>query len=124
MLFLLLLFLSVQTARANYRHYFLDNADICGLSTGKTRLKIGTGAVRFELSGPSTAIAPFYKYKQQKCEIDVEAPPGFGIIAYIEDMHMRKSSKGKPKNIQLEIPFRHEASFRRFLCRLHSVRPG
>jgi hypothetical protein len=61
---------------ANYRHFHVDNADIC--NTGKIvaskTLELGTGAALFELQSPSTDFQPNYRNKAKRCEIHIRAP--------------------------------------------------
>lgn len=81
---------------ANYRHYYVDNKDICPESkylgsTTKT-VEIGTGAAIFELSKPSISFQPSRRNKARQCTILIKVPQGFGIMAYIEQGHLRKST--------------------------------
>ena len=54
-------------------------------------IEIGQGAAIFELKNPSKRLQPSYRNKRKQCEIKVKVPQNYGITAYIEEMHMRKS---------------------------------
>lgn len=58
------------SALAKYRHFHVDNTDICNtginlgpkLGLGETKtLNIGTGAAIFQLKSPSTSFQPEYR---------------------------------------------------------------
>ena len=65
----------------NYRHYYIENTDICSDNNdGKTGvLNIGTGAVILQLDNP-LKIQHEYHNKLRRCEIHLKAPPHFGIM--------------------------------------------
>ena len=95
----LVLLLSVALApsptASNYRHFHVDNADIC--NTGKLlkskTLQLGTGAALLELRQPSQAFQPNYRNKAKVCEIHVRAPENHGLLVYIEEMNLRKDRR-------------------------------
>ncbi len=87
-----LIFLLAVTVSADYRHFHLDNADICNSESSKP-LDIGSGAVILQLDSPSRSFQPSYK-KSKQCEVRIKAPgdPPHGLLAYVEQMNLRRSS--------------------------------
>ena len=92
---LLCLTLAPSPSASNYRHFHVDNADIC--NTGKLlkskTLQLGTGAALFELRQPSQAFQPNYRNKNKICEIHLRAPEGHGLLVYIEEMNLREDRR-------------------------------
>ena len=66
---------------ASYRHYHIENTDICNNNNdGKTGvLDIGTGAVILQLDNP-LKIQPDYHNKIKSCQIHLKAPLHFGLM--------------------------------------------
>ena len=95
----LALLLSVALApyptASNYRHFHVDNADIC--NTGKLlkskTLQLGTGAALLELRQPSQAFQPNYRNKNKICEIHMRAPENHGLLVYVEEMNLREDRR-------------------------------
>lgn len=108
---LMLAFL-IGESRASYRHLHIDSGDMCSerFPNRHKRVSIGTGAIILQLSKPRIA---FHSSKESSklCEIHVEAPEGFGILAYIEDAYLRlnKSDESCKDYIQFgqddSVPF-------------------
>ena len=63
------------------------------LSTSFDGIEIGEGAAIFELKNPSKRLQPEYRNKRRECKIRIKAPEKYGIIAYVEEMNMRNSTK-------------------------------
>ena len=86
---------TTDSTTAAYRQFHVDNADIC--NTGKLvktkTLQLGTGAALLQLSSPSTSFQPNYRNKAKRCEIHIRAPADHGLLAYVEEMNMRRSSR-------------------------------
>ncbi len=68
------LLLLLPSSCANYRHFHLDNADICNsgkLGEESNSLVIGSGAAIIQLQSPSTKFQPDYN-KAKRCEIRIK----------------------------------------------------
>ena len=63
------------------------------LKPSKDGIEIGEGAAILELKNPSKRLQPNWRNKIQECEILIKASDEFGIIAYVEEMSMRKHAK-------------------------------
>ena len=88
------MFLSfLSLIHASYRHLPIDSADLCAerFPNRHKRISIGTGAIILTLSKPRIAFHP-KQDRAKLCEIHVEAPSGFGILAYVEEAYLRKNS--------------------------------
>lgn len=85
----------VSPILGSYRQFHVDNADLC--NTGqflKTKtLDLGSGAAILKLQHPSISFQPNYHNKAKRCEIHVRASENFGLMAYVEEMHLRQSTK-------------------------------
>ena len=86
-LFLFMLLLNVNVASANYRHFHIENTDICNDRKTGT-LEIGTGAVILQLDNP-LKIQHEYDNKGRRCEINLKAPPHFGIMVRFSQTSLR-----------------------------------
>ena len=56
-------------------------------------IEVGEGAAILELKNPSKQLQSSYRNKLKECEIKFQAPTGYGIIAYIEQMNMRRHDR-------------------------------
>ena len=93
----------VTAVAANYRHFYIENADVCRVqksllssaTSSSKKLSIGSGATIFTLRSPSSTFQPNYgRSKAKRCEIHIKAPDsGYGLMAYVEEMHMRRSTR-------------------------------
>jgi len=72
------IFFLFSTVSGNYRHFHIENTDICNDRKTGT-LEIGTGAVILQLDNP-LKIQHEYDNKGRGCEINLKAPPHFGIM--------------------------------------------
>jgi hypothetical protein len=81
---------------ASYRYMPIDTADMCSekFPNQHKKISIGTGAIILELSKPRIA---FHSSRERSklCEIHVNAPDGFGILAFVEDAYLRQNSSDK-----------------------------
>ena len=73
LLSLIVIYPNIDIVSGNYRHYHIENADIC------KSVEIGTGAMILQLDNP-LKIQPDYDNKGRNCEINLKAPPHFGIM--------------------------------------------
>ena len=95
--FLLLATYLATLTSGSYRHFHVDNADLC--NTGKLKLSrtktlsLGSGAAILQLNAPSRTFQPNFYNKAKRCEIHVRAPDNHGLMAHVEEMHLRKSTR-------------------------------
>jgi len=94
----------LQLGSCTYRSIHISNADVCNRKTKfpsfqtafqtDKELDVGEGAIIFQLANPSSALQKNIRDKREICEIQIEAPDDdYGIMAYVEVMHMRQSTK-------------------------------
>lgn len=102
-LFGLLTFITyIHNVDCNYRSFSVNNVDVCrgrkksiGIETilNTAGIEVGEGAAILELKNPSKQLQSSYRNKLKECEIKFQAPTGYGIIAYIEQMNMRRHDR-------------------------------
>ena len=92
-------FLWVHLGSCTYRFIHISNTDVCNrkaklpFQSKEKELTVGEGAILLQLKSPSIAMQKNYRNQREVCEIQIEAPANHGIMAYVEEMHMRKSTK-------------------------------
>lgn len=83
----LLLVLVVPLVAANYRKFGFHNHDLCSRDEKGKSLQLGAGAALLTLDNPSPSM------QNSKCSVKIVADQGFGLMVYIEDMHLRTRSE-------------------------------
>ena len=86
---------------SSYRHYYVDNADVCSGSDNPASepkvLDLGEGAAIISLKSPSQRLQPEYRNKAVRCKIHLKVPEeqkgSLGLMAYVEEMHLRQNSR-------------------------------
>jgi len=83
----LLLILVVPLVAGNYRKFGFHNHDLCSKDEKGRSLQLGAGAALLTLDSSNPSM------QNSKCSVKIEADEGFGLMVYIEDMHLRTRSE-------------------------------
>jgi len=73
--------------QANYRKFGFLNHDLCTREGKGKSLQLGSGAALLSLEKMETA-------PRSKCSVKIKADNGFGLMVYVEEMNLRRSSSG------------------------------
>jgi len=83
-----------KTVAGSYRYLYLENADICSKEKSDSKtLDIGAGSAIFALENASMYKTDKTRDKYKKCQILVKANEGYGLMAYVEQMHLRQDTR-------------------------------